>query len=111
VSGRDAFWSAKQAGSTPAEATAADARGRPAFEPLELPRNTPVGFVIAFFAFIAGFALVWHIWVAAVAGIAGIAGIAMALLWQAWRTDRELPVTPAEIAEFEARRMSWRTPA
>ena len=31
-------------------------------KPMEMPRNSPIGFVIAFFASVTGFALIWHIW-------------------------------------------------
>ena len=31
-------------------------------KPIEMPRNSPIGFVIAFFAVITGFSLIWHIW-------------------------------------------------
>ena len=36
-------------------------RSRP-YEPIEVPRNSPTGFITAFFATITGFALIWHIW-------------------------------------------------
>ena len=29
---------------------------------IEMPRNSPTGFVCAFFATVMGFALIWHIW-------------------------------------------------
>ena len=90
VTGLDAFWAAKQAGAQrPASAQ---------LEPLQVPRNTPVGFFIAFFAVITGFALIWHIgWMAA----AGLAGVVGAALLQSWRTDREVEVPAATIATFE----------
>ena len=34
----------------------------PDYEEIEVPRNSPTGFVVAFFATIIGFALIWHIW-------------------------------------------------
>ena len=40
------------------------------YEPIEVPKNSPTGFVTAFFAVITGFALIWHIWWMAGAGIA-----------------------------------------
>ena len=34
----------------------------PDYEDIEMPRNSPTGFVCAFFATVTGFALIWHIW-------------------------------------------------
>jgi cytochrome o ubiquinol oxidase subunit 1 len=39
------------------------------YESIELPGNSPNGFVTAFFAVITGFALIWHIWWMAILGI------------------------------------------
>ena len=36
-----------------------------------MPRNSPTGFVCAFFATVMGFALIWHIWWMVVAGAIG----------------------------------------
>ena len=36
-----------------------------------MPRNSALGFVIAFFAVVLGFAMIWHIWWMAVAGLLG----------------------------------------
>jgi cytochrome o ubiquinol oxidase subunit 1 len=59
--------------------------------PLTLPRPSALGFVLAFFAFVTGFALVWHIfWLAAI----GLAGIVLACLARAWQTELEIEVTP-----------------
>src|SRR5215208_6406360 len=35
---------------------------QPAYEPIEMPRNSPIGVVSAFIAVMTGFALIWHIW-------------------------------------------------
>ena len=34
----------------------------PAYEAIEMPRNSPAGFITAFFAVVMGFSLIWHIW-------------------------------------------------
>jgi cytochrome o ubiquinol oxidase subunit 1 len=57
----DAFWAMKQ------RSTGAAPRH---FDPIEIPKNSPNGFVTAFFAVITGFALIWHIWWMAILGIA-----------------------------------------
>jgi len=55
VEGEEAFWAMKRAGRAvpPAE---------PQYHEVHMPRNSPTGFVCAFFATIMGFALIWHIW-------------------------------------------------
>jgi cytochrome o ubiquinol oxidase subunit 1 len=78
VTGRDAFWAAKRRPATDPKAAAApplDAAGiagggAPAgFGPIEVPNNSPNGFVTAFFAVVTGFALIWHIGWMAIIGI------------------------------------------
>jgi len=39
------------------------------YEPIEMPRNSPVGVILALFSVIAGFALIWHIWWLAIIGL------------------------------------------
>jgi cytochrome o ubiquinol oxidase subunit 1 len=66
-----------------------------------VPRSTPLGVVLAFFATISGFAMIWHIWWLAIVGIAGLAVTALA---HTWRVDNEVAVPPEEVAEHERRR-------
>ena len=52
----------------------AERRSRPRqreYQPIEMPKNSATGFVIAFFAVITGFALIWHIWWMAGLGVFG----------------------------------------
>jgi hypothetical protein len=68
------------------------------FAELHLPRNTPVGVFIAFFAVILGFALIWRIeWLAAV----GLIGAIAVALRESWKTDREELVPTQQVAAFE----------
>ncbi len=61
VESLDAFWAMKRRGPVvPAER----------YEAIEMPRNSPNGFVTAFFAVVTGFALIWHIWWLAILGLA-----------------------------------------
>jgi cytochrome o ubiquinol oxidase subunit 1 len=60
VQSLDAFWVSKQRG--PA---AAPER----YPSIRVPRNSPNGFVTAFFAVLTGFALIWHIWWMAILGL------------------------------------------
>ncbi len=41
---------------------------------IHMPKSTSMGFVIAGFSFIFGFAMVWHIWWAAALGLIGVIG-------------------------------------
>jgi cytochrome o ubiquinol oxidase subunit 1 len=60
VESLDAFWHAKQSGAIEPPAR---------YAPIEVPTNSPNGFVTAFFAVVLGFALIWHIWWMAVLGL------------------------------------------
>src|SRR4029077_15672477 len=65
----DAFWAKKQR----AHARQERSVQRREYEPIEVPKNSPTGFVTAFFAVITGFALIWHIWWMAGVGLLGAA--------------------------------------
>ena len=103
VRGLDAFWDMKQRGKV-ADATQAS----PPYAALETPKNTPTGFIIAFFAVIAGFALIWHIWWMAVCGLLGIAATFLAY---AWRTDGEVEVPLSDITRYEQGLSAARQPS
>jgi cytochrome o ubiquinol oxidase subunit 1 len=87
VEREDAYWAMKRRGRA-GEAT------RPRLEPIEMPKNSPLGFVIAFFATIMGFALIWHIWWMALVGLIGILGAALV---HAWRVDGEVEISVATL--------------
>jgi cytochrome o ubiquinol oxidase subunit 1 len=95
VHGLDEFWRAKREAGGRLEASADDGR-----RGLHLPRPSALGFVVAFFASVGGFALIWHVWWMAVAGIAGVVA---AGLWRAWQVEHEFEVPAAELDAFEAR--------
>jgi cytochrome o ubiquinol oxidase subunit 1 len=87
----DAYWYMKEHGA---------AHGAPpgSFSDMELPRNSPVGVFLAFFAVILGFALIWRIdWLAGV----GLVGAVAVVLREAWKTDLEVRVPAEEVAAFE----------
>ncbi|MGC1359420.1 MAG: cbb3-type cytochrome c oxidase subunit I, partial [Xanthobacteraceae bacterium] len=85
----DAFWQMKRAGRT------ADQR---AYESIEMPRNSPAGFITAFFAVVMGFSLIWHIWWLALLGF--LAAATMVLI-AGWSTEREHEISAAEVAQME----------
>jgi cytochrome o ubiquinol oxidase subunit I len=93
VARTDPYWAAKR---DPEEMKRL--MGERNYEPLHIPRNTPVGFFMAFFSFILGFALIWRIWWLAVVGLIGLL---VAGLMQAWRTDGEVHVSAQEVASAD----------
>jgi cytochrome o ubiquinol oxidase subunit 1 len=89
----DAFWEMKRRGRGSVEA---------AYEPIEMPCNSPTGFIIAFFAVVTGFALIWHIWWIA---ILGLLAAAVTILVFGWSDEREREISVAEIAQMERARL------
>jgi cytochrome o ubiquinol oxidase subunit 1 len=96
VTGRDAYWLAKQ------HMQANPNRSVPGreYEPIEMPKRSAIGVINAFFAVVTGFALIWHIWW--MAGL-GLIGAFVALLVFAFRSEEEIEIPPQQIALFEQR--------
>jgi len=94
VSSRDAFWAAKQRAAAGRGAFSQE-RG---YRPIEMPKNSPVGFITAFFAVVGGFALIWHIWW--LAGL-GVLGAFVATLFFAFRDKDEIEIPSAELMRFD----------
>jgi cytochrome o ubiquinol oxidase subunit I len=90
----DAFWAAKQQ-RTPAPPVS--------YTHIHVPKNTPTGVFTAFFAFVLGFALIWHIWWMAILGLLGALAVFLA---QAWRTDTEILIPVEEVAALERRKVA-----
>ena len=93
VSGEDVYWGMKQR---------ARAQGRlgeePAYEDIEMPLNSPTGFICAFFSTIIGFAMIWHIWW--MAGF-GLLGAFVTFVVFAWRDHVEYEIPAAEVAVLD----------
>ena len=70
----------------------------PHYEPIEMPRNSPVGFVTAFLAVVTGFSLIWHIWWLVVLGLA-CAYITFVVF--AWRDVVEFEIPAEEVARID----------
>jgi cytochrome o ubiquinol oxidase subunit 1 len=75
----------------------------PAYEPIEMPRNSPTGFILSFFAVVLGFAAIWHIW-----WIVILCALAMAVTVMAfgWSDFRHHEISPGEIARLERARLA-----
>src|SRR5207302_2987618 len=88
----DAFWEMKQRGLTPNVPAGLE----PAYEPIEMPRNSPIGFVTAFFAVVTGFALIWHIWWLVILGLVFAALGVLVFGWpeNRWRAIPALELSP-----------------
>jgi len=91
VHGEDAYWNMKQRARQ-------EAAAEPGYEAIEVPRNSPTGFVCAFFATVMGFALIWHIWWLAIAGILGAWATFVVFAWRD-RTETEIPAD--EVARID----------
>ena len=90
----DAFWAKKQRDRTQQAQPPQERK----FEPIELPKNSAIGFIIAFFAVVGGFALIWHIWWMA---SVGAIGIFLTVLAFAFRNEEEIRISAQQIARFE----------
>ena len=82
--------------------------GEATYETIEMPRNSPTGFITAFFAVVTGFALIWHIWWMA---ILGFLAAAATILVFGWSDDRHREIPGSEIAQAERTRSRLGRPA
>ena len=93
VEGPDAYWLMKE------RAREREApEPEPAYQDIEMPRNSATGFVCAFFAAILGFSLIWHIWW--LAALAFIGAFATFVVF-AWRDRTEYRIPAAEVARID----------
>jgi cytochrome o ubiquinol oxidase subunit I len=93
VDGPDAYWEVKR------HIRRGDDKGRePAYRDIEMPRNSPTGFICAFFATIMGFSLIWHIWWLVLLG--GIGAFATFVVF-AWRDHDEYVIPAGEVARID----------
>jgi cytochrome o ubiquinol oxidase subunit 1 len=91
VDGADAFWKQKMEGAAPSERE---------FEEIEMPKNSPLGFFLSFFAAVGGFAMIWHIfWLGAIC----LAGIVLVILLFAWDEHDEYTLPAAVIKGMQPR--------
>ena len=93
VEGEEAYWSIKQRAIEQARL-----RDEPEYVDIDMPRNSPVGFICAFFATIMGFALIWHIWW--LVGLAFVGAFATFVVF-AWRDDHEELIPKETVAKID----------
>jgi cytochrome o ubiquinol oxidase subunit I len=93
VRGEEPYWAIKEAAFASGKLQA-----EPAYEAIEMPRNTATGVVTAFFATLVGFAMIWHIWWMALLGIAGAFATFVAF---AWRDRSEVEIPAFEVANYD----------
>jgi cytochrome o ubiquinol oxidase subunit I len=100
VSGEDAYWAqkvrARQAGAAKSDIE---------YQPIEMPRNSPTGFVCAFFATFVGFAMIWHIWWIVILGLVGAYATFVVF---AWRDHDEYEIPADEVARLDRANISER---
>jgi len=96
VHGEEPYWEIKRRAIETQQLAA-----EPHYEPIEMPRNSPTGFITAFFATITGFALIWHIWW--MVGLGLVAAYAV-FVWFAWRDVEEYVIPAAEVARIDRER-------
>ncbi|WP_207102287.1 cytochrome o ubiquinol oxidase subunit I [Paracoccus shandongensis] len=90
--GLDTWWDMKRFGQT---------RPRAEYLPIHMPKNTGAGVVIAAFATICGFALVWYIWWLAALSFAGVV---IASIAHTFNYGRDYHIPAAEVRATEAAR-------
>jgi len=100
VEGEEAYWGIKLRAVETQQLSP-----EPHYEEIEMPCNSPVGVLTAFFASVFGFAMIWHIWwLALVAFAAAFAGF----VWFAWRDVHEFHVPADEVARVDRARRAAR---
>jgi cytochrome o ubiquinol oxidase subunit I len=93
VSGAEPYWEIKRRA-----IEAQQLAGEPHYEAIELPRNSPTGFITAFFATLTGFALIWHIWWLMAVGLVCAYAV---FVWFAWRAVHEKEIPAAVVARLD----------
>jgi cytochrome o ubiquinol oxidase subunit 1 len=103
VEGEEPYWMIKERA-----IETQDLGPEPHYEEIEMPRNSPTGFVTAFFATVMGFAMIWHIWWMVILGLVGAFATFVVF---AWRDVSEFEIPADEVARIDrARRdarMAW----
>jgi cytochrome o ubiquinol oxidase subunit 1 len=89
VHGEEAYWHRKKLAIERATLIP-----EPAYQPIEMPLATPTGVVVAFFATVCGFAVIWYIWWLAILGLIGAFAV---MVWYAWQDEHEHIIPVEEV--------------
>jgi cytochrome o ubiquinol oxidase subunit 1 len=100
VTSGEAYWDIKQVALENRRLT-----DLPEYKPIEMPRNSPTGFVVAIFAVLTGFALIWHIWWIVIIGLLGAFATFVVF---AWRDHSEYVLSASELARIDGERRQAR---
>ena len=103
IQGEDAYWGMKERALQQARLSE-----EPVYADIEMPRNSPTGFVCAFFATFMGFALIWHIWW--MVGLAAFGAYATFVVF-AWRDNDEYIIPAETVARIDRANRSARSEA
>ena len=71
VDSRDAFWRQKQAGLNIHNSPKGE---KPVYHEIHMPKSTSMGFIVSVFAFVFGFAMIWHVWWLAIVSLVATIG-------------------------------------
>lgn len=94
VSERDAFWAMKKSRGTNVT--------EPEYKAIHMPKNTGFGFIVSTFAFVFGFAVIWHLsWLA----LAGVLGIIATLIVRSLDDDTEYTISAGKLKKIETARL------
>jgi cytochrome o ubiquinol oxidase subunit 1 len=93
VTADEPYWGMKQKARESLQMTA-----EPEYAAIEIPRNTPTGFVTAFFAVVTGFAMIWHIWWLVTVGLVGAYATFVVF---AWRDESETRISAEDVARID----------
>jgi cytochrome o ubiquinol oxidase subunit 1 len=96
VHGTEPYWEIKRRAIETQQLAA-----EPEYRPITMPRNSPTGFITAFFSTITGFALIWHIWWLVGLGLVGAYAV---FVWFAWRDVEDYVVPAEEVARSDRAR-------
>jgi cytochrome o ubiquinol oxidase subunit 1 len=103
IEGTDAYWGMKQHARQQAKLGE-----EPVYADIEMPRNSPTGFICAFFATFMGFALIWHIWW--MVALAALGAYATFVVF-AWRDRHEDIISAEAVARIDRANRSARSEA
>ncbi len=79
------------------------AKAQPRYEPIHMPKNSPLGLYIGALSFFLGFGIIWYLWWMAIASVLGIAACCIFRLSDE-HTDYHLSANDVAKIEAECRK-------